>query len=204
MAMKWQMCNTARFVFPNTLHASTKHNYRENESKDVEEVEICQLYAQLIKEDKAILMKLLRRNDEQGETFLKLEKALIKTKDNLEKKTKEHDELVWSHGNLVQRYDLFLIEQRNNEDALSCIAQVKIDNAMLKVHVEMLKLEKLALCDKDNMLSYSHNKLIDDHIMLDVAHEVVLASLNSCQLHTCTCAHLENILPCANPCFKES
>jgi hypothetical protein len=105
---------------------------------------------------------------------------------------------------LVQRYDLFLIEQRNNEDALSCIAQVKIDNAMLKVHVEMLKLEKLALCDKDNMLSYSHNKLIDDHIMLDVAHEVVLASLNSCQLHTCTCAHLENILPCANPCFKES
>jgi hypothetical protein len=60
----------------------------------VEEVEICQLYAQLIKEDKAILMKLLRRNDEQGETFLKLEKALIKTKDNLEKKTKEHDELV--------------------------------------------------------------------------------------------------------------
>jgi hypothetical protein len=69
----------------------------------------------------------------------------------------------------------------------------------------MLNLEKFVLCEKHDVLSYSHNKMIDDHIMLDVAHEVVLVSLNSYQPHTCTCAHLENILPCANPCCsKES
>jgi hypothetical protein len=46
-------------------------------------------------------------------------------------------------------------------------------------------------------------KIIDDHIMLDAAHEVVLASSNSCEPHKCTC--VENIFPCANPnCSKVS
>src|SRR5688572_26420711 len=49
------------------------------------------------------------------------------------------------------------------------------------------------------MLSSSHNELVDDHIMLDVAHEVVIANLNSCEPHSCTRAHLDNISPCANP-----
>jgi hypothetical protein len=55
------------------------------------------------------------------------------------------------------------------------------------------------------MLSYSHNELVDDHIMLNVAHEVVISSLKSCEPHSCTCAHLNCISPCANPCCsKES
>jgi hypothetical protein len=55
------------------------------------------------------------------------------------------------------------------------------------------------------MLSSSHNELVDDHIMLDVAHEVVIANLNSCEPHSCTRAHLDNISPCTNPCCsKES
>jgi hypothetical protein len=41
--------------------------------------------------------------------------------------------------------------------------------------------------------------------MLETTHEVILASLNSCEPHQHTCAQLENILPCANPyCFKTS
>jgi hypothetical protein len=69
----------------------------------------------------------------------------------------------------------------------------------------MLNLEKLALCERHDMLSYSHDKLLDDHIMLDVSHSIIMDSLNSCQPHTCTFVHLENILPCANPyCSKAS
>jgi hypothetical protein len=49
----------------------------------------------------------------------------------------------------------------------------------------MLNLEKLALCEKHDILYYSHDKLLDDHIMLDVAHKVVMASLNSYRSHTC-------------------
>jgi hypothetical protein len=102
-------------------------------------------------------------------------------------------------------YDSVLIEQRNNDNDLSCVAQLKMENAMFERQVELLNLEKLALGEKYDMLSYSHNKLVDDHIMLDIAHEIVITSLNSCEPHSCTCAHLDNISPCANPCCsKES
>jgi hypothetical protein len=179
--------------------ASTDNNDRENETDDVEE-EIRRFYIHLNKEDKALLIKLLRRNKEQGETLLRLEETLIKTNDNLEKMTKKHEELKYSHENLVQRYESVLIEQRNNHDVLSNAAQLKTENSMLRSQVEIINLEKLSLGEKYDMLSYSHNKLVDDHIMLDVAHEVVITNLNSCEPHSCTSTHLDNLSPCANPC----
>jgi hypothetical protein len=64
---------------------------------------------------------------------------------------------------------------------------------------------KLARTEKYDLLSYYHDNILDRHIMLDVAHEVVIANLNSCEPHYCTRAHLDNISPCANPCCsKES
>jgi hypothetical protein len=57
--------------------------------------------------------------------------------------TKEHEKLVCSHDNLVQRYESIIIEQVNNEKVLSSIAQVKIENDMLKSKVEMLNLKNL-------------------------------------------------------------
>jgi hypothetical protein len=74
-----------------------------------------------------ILMKLLRRNKEHGVTLLRLEETLIKTNNRLEKTTKEHEELRCSHDDLVQRYDLILIEKINIDDALSYVAQLKIE-----------------------------------------------------------------------------
>jgi hypothetical protein len=53
--------------------ASTDNNDRENETYDVEEEKIRRFYTHLNKEDKALLVKLLRRNKEQGETLLRLE-----------------------------------------------------------------------------------------------------------------------------------
>jgi hypothetical protein len=179
--------------------ASTDINDRENETNDVEEEEIRHFYIHLNKEDKALLVKLLRRNKEQGETLLRLEESLIKTNNSLEKMTKEHEELKCSHDDLVQQYESVLIEQRNSHDALSNVAELKKENFMLRSQVEMINLEKLALGEKYDMLSYSHNKLVDDHIMLNVAHEVVITNLNSCEPHSCTRTHLDNISPCANP-----
>jgi hypothetical protein len=185
--------------------ASTDNNYRENETDDVEEEEIRWFYTHLNKEDKVLLVKLFRRNKEQGETLLRLEETLIKTNDSLEKMTKDHEELKCSHDSFVQRYESILFEQRNNHDVLSDVAQLKTKNSMLKSQVEMINLEKLALREKYDMVSYSHNELVDDHIMLDVAHEVVIANLNSCEPHSCTHVPLDNISPCANPCCsKES
>jgi hypothetical protein len=40
----------------------------------------------------------------------------------------------------------------------------------------------------------------DNHIMLNIAHEVVIENLKSQQPHSCTCIQIKTILPCANAC----
>jgi hypothetical protein len=179
--------------------ASTNINDRENETDDVQEEEIRRFYIHLNKADKALLVKLLRRNKEQGETLHRLEESLIKTNNSLEKMTKEHEELKCSHDGLVQRYESVLIEQRNNHDVLSNAAQLKTENSMLRSQVELLSHDNLALTEKYDLLSCYHDNLLDRHIMLEVAHEVVITNLNSCELHSCTSTHLDNLSPCANP-----
>jgi hypothetical protein len=90
-----------------------------------------------------LLVKLLRRNKEQGEMLLKLEETLIKTNGSMEKMTREHEELKCSHDNLIQRYESILFEQRNNYVVLSDVAQLKTENSMLKSQVEMINLKNL-------------------------------------------------------------
>jgi hypothetical protein len=51
------------------------------------------------------------------------------------------------------------------------------------------------------MLLCSHENLMDDHIMLNNAHEVMIENLKSQQPHSCTCIQIETILPCANACY---
>jgi hypothetical protein len=63
--------------------------------------------------------------------LLRLEETLIKINNNLEKITKELEELKCSHDDLVQRYDSVLVEQRNNDDALFYVAQLKIENVIV-------------------------------------------------------------------------
>jgi hypothetical protein len=50
------------------------------------------------------------------------------------------------------------------------------------------------------MLLCSHENLMDDHIILDIAHEVVIENLKSQQPHSCTCIQIETTSPCANAC----
>lgn len=49
---------------------------------------------------------------------------------------------------------------------------------MPKDLVENLKFENLSLVLKHDMLLRSHEKLIDDHNMLNIVHEVVIANIN--------------------------
>ena len=54
------------------------------------------------------------------------------------------------------------------------------------------------------MLLWSHENLMDDHIMLNIAHEVVIENLKCQQPHSCTCIQIETILPCANACCSST
>jgi uncharacterized small protein (DUF1192 family) len=123
--------------------------------------------------------------------------ALTIKMQSFEELTKEHEELKCSHVDLVQRYEFISIKQDNS---LFCVAQLVNRNALLKDQVERLKIENLAFQEKHDMLLYSHENLVDDHIMLNIAHEVVIENLKSQQPHSCTCIQIETILPCANAC----
>jgi hypothetical protein len=54
------------------------------------------------------------------------------------------------------------------------------------------------------MLLCSHENFMDDHIILNIAHEVVIENLKSQQPHTCTCIQIDTILPCANACCSST
>jgi uncharacterized small protein (DUF1192 family) len=154
-----------------------------------------QLYAHLSLEDKAVMLKLLKRAREQSEALHKLEDVLITKIQSLEELTKEHEELECSHVDLVQRYETISIEQDNS---LSCIAQLVNRNTLLKDQIERLKIENLAFQEKQAMLLCSHENLTGDHIMLNIAHEVVIENVKSQQPQACTCVQIETILSCAN------
>jgi hypothetical protein len=106
-------------------------------------------------------------------------------------------ELKRSHFDLVQRYENILIEQDNS---LLCITQLVNRNTLLKDHVERLKIENLSFQEKHDMFLCSHKNIMDDHIMLNISHEVVIENLKSQQPHSCACVQIETILPCANAC----
>jgi hypothetical protein len=160
-----------------------------------------QLYAHLSLEDKAVMLKLLKRAREQSEARQMLEDILSIKMLSFDELTKEHEELKCSHVDLVQRYETISIEQHNS---LHCIAQLVNRNALLKDQVEKLKVENLDFQEKYDMLLCSHENLMDDHIMLNIAHEVVIENLKSQQPHPCTCIQIETILPCANACCSST
>jgi hypothetical protein len=115
----------------------------------------------------------------------------------LEELTNEHEELKCSHVDLVQRYETISIEQDNS---LLCITRLVNRNTLLKDQLEKLKIENLAFQDKHDMLLCSTKNLMDDYIMLNIAHEVVIENLKSQQPHSRTCVQIETILPCVNAC----
>ena len=167
-----------------------------NEDEE-EERSFVHLYARLSQEDKAVMLKLLERAREQSEARQRLEDILSIKMQHFDELTKEHEELKCSHVDLVQRYETISIEQDN---ALHCIAQLVNRNTLLKDQVEKLKVENLAFQEKYDMLLCSHENLMDDHIILDITHEVVIENLKSQQPHSCTCIQIETTLPCANAC----
>jgi uncharacterized small protein (DUF1192 family) len=126
----------------------------ENDSRSTNEDEedersFMQLYDHLSQEDKADMLKLLKRAREQSETLHMLEDVLTIKMQSFEELTKEHEELKCSHVDLVQRYETISIEQDNS---LFCVAQLVNRNALLKDQVERLKIENLAF--QENMICF--------------------------------------------------
>jgi hypothetical protein len=176
---------------------ANENGSRSTNEDEEDERSFMQPYAHLSLEDKAAMLKLLKRAREQSEALHKLEDVLITKIQSLEELTKEHEELKCSHVDLVQRYEIISIEQDNS---LSCITQLVTKNTLLKDQVEKIKMKNLASQEKHDMLLCSHENLMNDHIMLNISHEVVITNLKSQQPHSCTCVQIETIFSCVNSC----
>jgi hypothetical protein len=155
---------------------ANENNSGSTNEDEEDERSFMQLYAHLSLEDKAVMLKLLKKAREQSEARQMLEDVLSMKMLHFDELTKEHEELKCSHVDLVQRYETISIEQDNS---LHCIAQLVNRNALLKDQMEKLKIENLAFQEKYDMLLYSYKYLMDDHIILNIAHEVVIENLKS-------------------------
>jgi hypothetical protein len=193
------------FVANGSDSESESEDEEEHESDSEDEDDLQQFFAQLSKKNRMSLLKLMKRAEEQKEMLHKQEDFLIRKIEDLEKLTKEHEKVKCSHGDLVQRYEDISIEQIKAINHSLYIAQLENKNDMLKNTIEKLNIENLALQEKHDMLVCSHNKFMDSHIVLEMAHEAVLTNLKSYQPHICTCTQIETILSCANKCcYQES
>ena len=192
------------FIANGSDSESESEDEEEQESDSEDEDDLQQFFAQLSKKHRMSLLKLMKRAEEQKEMLHKQEDFLIRKIEDLEKLTKEHEKLKCSHDDLVQRYEDISIEQIKVVNHSSYIAQLENKNAMFKNTIERLNIENLALQEKHDMLVCSHNKFMDSHIMLEMAHEVVLTNLKSYQPHMCTCVEIETISPCANNCCYQA
>jgi hypothetical protein len=180
--------------------ANENDSGRTNEDVE-EERSFLHLYARLSQKDKVVMLKLQERAREQSEARQRLEDVLSMKMLHFGELTKEHEELKCSHVDLVQRYETISIEQDNT---LNCISQLVNRNTLLKDQVEKLKNENLAFQEKYDMLLCSHENLMDNHVILNIAHEVVIENLKSQQPHSCTCIQIETTLPCANACCQST
>jgi hypothetical protein len=68
--------------------------------------------------------------------------------------------------------------------------------------VKRLTSKNETLQESHDGLLCSHEKLIDSHLMLEIAHEIVVTAVKSCQphIHKYTCTQVPYILSCANNC----
>ena len=109
------------------------------------------------------------------------------------------------HATSVDRYEERSIELTCATNSISCVAQLEKANSGLKAQIEELASKYVALQENHDVQLCSHEKLVDSHAMLEIAHEVVLTMVKSHQplTHKCTCSQVQIDLSCANPCCSQ-
>jgi len=103
---------------------------------------------------------------------------------------------------LIQRYNELSNDYANATNSITRVASLEKENEMLKDQVEKITSEHVALQGTHLELEKSYEMLVDSHVSLQVAHEVVITSVTHYQppTHTCTCSQVQISLSCDKPC----
>ena len=107
---------------------------------------------------------------------------------------------------MIQRYNELSNDYANATNSIACVASLEKENQMLKAQVEKITSEHVALQGTHLELEKSYEMLVDSHVLLQVAHEVVLTSVKSYQplSHTCTCSQVQIMLSCHKSCCSQA
>ena len=86
------------------------------------------------------------------------------------------------------------------------MSQLEKDNIKLKARLDELSSKYNVLQANHVYLKCSHEKLVESHFMLEVAHEVVITSVKSSQphTHTLTCTPPQSNNSCTNECASQA
>ncbi len=205
-----RMCLMARYK---KRPAKEVESESDDESESEDEIEDEDLEIDhLSKKDKLKVIKLLKVISSKVNKLRKMEEKLDNQEDYLIKRieelkalTEKHEKLKCSHATLVDRYAKASIELTCATNSISCVAQLEKANSGLKAQNEELASKYVALQENHGVLLCSHEKLVDSHAMLEIAHEVVLTTVQLHQplTHKCTCSQVQIDLSCANPCCSQ-
>ncbi|RLN09426.1 hypothetical protein C2845_PM11G02950 [Panicum miliaceum] len=119
---------------------------------------------------------------------------------------KELELLKSEHSSLVCKYNSLAKDYARATEYLSCVASFEKAYEMLTDRLDKLTSEHMTLQATHKGLEYSHEKLVESYVALDIAHEVVVTSVKTIEpfSHTCTCSHVETMLSCDKPCCSQA
>jgi hypothetical protein len=153
----------------------------------------------LSNKDKLIFMKIVEKNDELKEENKKQEQLLQKQEMFLISKLEELKAIN-------ERYEKFSIEHALVTNSSSSVANLEKDNIEPKARLDELSSKYNILQANYVHLECSQEELVESHIMLEVAHEVVVTSVKSSQplTHSLTCTPSQLNVSCTNECAYQA
>ena len=98
------------------------------------------------------------------------------------------------------------IEHALVTNSYSSVSQLENDNIELKARLDLQSSKYNVLQANYVHLKCSHKNLVESHIMLEVAHEVMITSVKSSQplTHTLTCTPSQLNDSCTNECASQA
>ena len=104
--------------------------------------------------------------------------------------------LKLNYGLLVSK------SETSSANSSYCIDSLQKENQVLKAKLEKLSSEHVILQGTYMELEKSYEKLVESHVVIGIAHEVMINTVKSYEplTHTCTCSHVQIDLTCTKPC----
>ena len=124
-------------------------------------------------------------DDDDEELMLELRKVSKKSRETilgLMKKVMKQDQEIKKQKKVLNKKD----------DEIKCLALVEERNHALKTELDKLTSKHMDLQNQHQKLKCSNDQLVDSFVNLEVAHEVIVAMVKSCNQIDNTCSQNEN------------